>query len=274
MLEQQTGVYHNPYKFNAKELDSQTSLYYYGARYYNPRLSIWYGVDPLSEKYPSISPYAYCMDNPVNAVDPNGEEIIFIQIKKDGTQIHLQYRKGSFYYLNGDRKGEKYDGRIHQVSKNLFRIAKAYRKIEHSKNAILKDRLHTLENSKNKHYLFDPVKEDDGSGMQGSPGVGSQTIYNLTSKEENARYKEIEGIPSTDLATVAHEMQHQFDKEIDNQGDATNQNDADNPSEQRAVKTENEARKIEGSPIRKTYGGRKITNNPPNYTLPNEKAKK
>ncbi|MBB6329077.1 RHS repeat-associated protein [Chryseobacterium sediminis] len=72
MLEQKTGVYDNPYKFNAKELDRETGLYYYGARYYNPRASIWYGVDPLAEKYPSWSPYAYCGNNPINYIDPDG----------------------------------------------------------------------------------------------------------------------------------------------------------------------------------------------------------
>lgn len=47
MVEQQEQTaYVNQYKFNAKELDSETGLYYYGARYYNPKLSIWYGVDP------------------------------------------------------------------------------------------------------------------------------------------------------------------------------------------------------------------------------------
>ncbi|UKB85052.1 hypothetical protein LF887_05345 [Chryseobacterium sp. MEBOG06] len=49
MLEQRTGVYNNPYKFNAKELDKETGLYYYGARYYNPRASIWYGVDLMGK---------------------------------------------------------------------------------------------------------------------------------------------------------------------------------------------------------------------------------
>jgi len=72
MLEQMDGSYNNPYKFNAKELDEDTGLYYYGARYYNPRLSIWYGVDPLAEKYPSWSPYAYCGNNPINYIDPDG----------------------------------------------------------------------------------------------------------------------------------------------------------------------------------------------------------
>ncbi|SMO84164.1 RHS repeat-associated core domain-containing protein [Chryseobacterium rhizoplanae] len=72
MLEQRTGVYDNPYKFNAKELDRETGLYYYGARYYNPRASIWYSVDPLAEKYPNWSPYAYCGNNPINYIDPDG----------------------------------------------------------------------------------------------------------------------------------------------------------------------------------------------------------
>lgn len=78
MLEQTDGTYNNPYKFNAKELDEDIGLYYYGARYYNPRLSIWYGVDPLAEKYPSWSPYVYTFDNPINFIDPDGKEGIVV----------------------------------------------------------------------------------------------------------------------------------------------------------------------------------------------------
>ena len=37
-----------PYLFNGKELDTETGLYYYGARYYDPRVSLWLNVDPLS----------------------------------------------------------------------------------------------------------------------------------------------------------------------------------------------------------------------------------
>jgi len=42
-----------PYLFNAKELDEETGLYYYGARYYDSRLGVWISVDPLAEKYPN-----------------------------------------------------------------------------------------------------------------------------------------------------------------------------------------------------------------------------
>ena len=47
----------------------------FGSRYYSSDLSIWLSVDPMASKYPSLSPYVYCANNPVKLVDPNGEEI-------------------------------------------------------------------------------------------------------------------------------------------------------------------------------------------------------
>ena len=61
-----------PYKFNGKELDQETGYYYYGARYYDPGTALWFGVDPLADKYPMNSPYVYCNANPVRYVDPDG----------------------------------------------------------------------------------------------------------------------------------------------------------------------------------------------------------
>ena len=61
-----------PYLFNGKELDKETGLYYYGARYYDPRISMFLGVDPKAEKYASWSQYAYTFDNPIIFVDPDG----------------------------------------------------------------------------------------------------------------------------------------------------------------------------------------------------------
>ena len=63
--------------FSAKERDTETGLSYFGARYYSSDLSIWLSVDPMSDKYPSLSPYVYCADNPVRLVDPNGEDPIY-----------------------------------------------------------------------------------------------------------------------------------------------------------------------------------------------------
>ena len=66
------------YTFSAKERDSETGQSYFGSRYYSSDLSIWLSVDPMSDKYASLSPYVYCADNPVKLVDPNGEEIYII----------------------------------------------------------------------------------------------------------------------------------------------------------------------------------------------------
>ena len=63
------------FTFSAKERDPETGLSYFGSRYYSSDLSIWLSVDPMSDKYASLSPYVYCADNPVKLVDPNGEDI-------------------------------------------------------------------------------------------------------------------------------------------------------------------------------------------------------
>ena len=63
------------YTFSAKEKDTETGYSYFGARYYSSDLSVWLSVDPQADKYPSLSPYTYCANNPVKLVDPNGEEI-------------------------------------------------------------------------------------------------------------------------------------------------------------------------------------------------------
>ena len=63
-----------PYKFNGKQFDEETGLYYYGARYLNPVTSLWYGVDLLTGKYPNVSGYIYCIDNPIKLIDVDGKD--------------------------------------------------------------------------------------------------------------------------------------------------------------------------------------------------------
>ena len=65
-----------PFVSNGKERDEETGFGYFGARYMDHELmTMWLSVDPMADKYPSISPYAYCAWNPIKLVDPNGEEI-------------------------------------------------------------------------------------------------------------------------------------------------------------------------------------------------------
>ena len=56
-IEERNNVWNTPYLLNAKELDEETGMYYYGARYYDPRLSLWMSTDPMQEvEYGIASP--------------------------------------------------------------------------------------------------------------------------------------------------------------------------------------------------------------------------
>ncbi|MDR6969253.1 RHS repeat-associated protein [Flavobacterium arsenatis] len=66
------SYYKTPFKFSGKEMDEETGLHYFGARYYDSRTSIWLSVDPLAEEFPNWNPYNYTMQNPINLVDPDG----------------------------------------------------------------------------------------------------------------------------------------------------------------------------------------------------------
>lgn len=72
-IEERNNVWNTPYLFNAKEFDEETGMYYYGARYYDPRLSLWMSTDPKEEKMPAVNSYCYVFNNPVVYLDPSGE---------------------------------------------------------------------------------------------------------------------------------------------------------------------------------------------------------
>ena len=79
-----------PYLFNGKELDDETGLYYYGARYYDPKTSVWQSVDPLAEKLPGVSVYAYCSNNPIVFIDPDGK----YYVGKDKSRVSVRIVDG------------------------------------------------------------------------------------------------------------------------------------------------------------------------------------
>jgi RHS repeat-associated protein len=64
--------YYTPYTFSAKERDLETGYSYFGARYYDADISIWLSVDPMADKYPSVSSYMYVLGNPIIYFDPDG----------------------------------------------------------------------------------------------------------------------------------------------------------------------------------------------------------
>ncbi len=90
---QQTVSTDQRYRYTGKPFDDEGAfdLYYYGARYYDPKLGRFIAVDPLAGKYPSWSPYAYTLDNPMNLLDPDGSEPVQDQMAED-------YKEAATYF--------------------------------------------------------------------------------------------------------------------------------------------------------------------------------
>ncbi|MDH5302257.1 MAG: RHS repeat-associated core domain-containing protein, partial [Gammaproteobacteria bacterium] len=107
---QEGGSKKTPYLYTSKEFDSETGLYYYGARYYDPRTSVWSSLDPILEKYlptgdvekdknlpgiggiynsRNLGMYGYAAVNPVRYSDPDGN-IIWGAIIGAGVEIASQ----------------------------------------------------------------------------------------------------------------------------------------------------------------------------------------
>ena len=114
-----------PYLFNGKELDTETGLYYYGARYLDSKTSLWLNTDPLSGYNPiqetehyidgqhnngvfnpmNHNTYGYTYNNPIIYIDPNGKQSYFdptgvgsyIQGQLQGIGTYAQYKVSKTY---------------------------------------------------------------------------------------------------------------------------------------------------------------------------------
>jgi RHS repeat-associated protein len=139
--------------FNAKELDEESGMYYYEARYYAPPTFI--SRDPLFEKYPFMSPYAYCANNPVKYIDPDGND----WYERENGQItwtdHTNKKDFENSGIKGTYLGKTYeaDGKYYslfgQTMSANSRIGKITKKID---NAFINYANYLIDNNNRKPY--------------------------------------------------------------------------------------------------------------------------
>ncbi|WP_257882866.1 RHS repeat domain-containing protein [Prevotella melaninogenica] len=115
-----------PYKFNGKQFDEETGLYYYGARYMDPKISLWYGSDPLSEEYENVSTFVYCHGNPICLFDPDGQGDYYTN---GGVWLGSDQKKDNFVYTaSGVHQSKDKNGSMVNVFENPQKLS-----ISHSK---------------------------------------------------------------------------------------------------------------------------------------------
>ena len=88
-----------PYKFSGKEQDTETGMSYFGARYYDPMMAMWMGVDPMTEEQPGMSGYVYCGENPILLKDEDGNVFGIDNVAGAGIGIVLEI--GNQMIVNG-----------------------------------------------------------------------------------------------------------------------------------------------------------------------------
>jgi RHS repeat-associated protein len=179
-------------------LDDETDYYYYGARYYNPRTSLWLGTDPLSGYNPlmevehyidgqhnggvynsgNLNPYIYCYQSPIVYYDPNGKQVHSSQRPKfsydSGFSMFQKQKPTNLDYLNYS----KWVSKATVATPFMSDRVNAYK--------------HYLGNT-GKHYTFNLAKyiNDDASGQRLLSDIKSIAMINaqkVLKKEGNISY--------------------------------------------------------------------------------------
>lgn len=174
---------------------------YYGARYMNPVASIWYGVDPLAEKYPTAGGFVYCIENPVKFVDPNGKKIVIHYYDANGHE-----QTYSFSGFQGRRSLK------HPKSQFIDDFFTAY--LYMGKKGGGKDVILAAVSSKYTIHLYDGSRSEIFNGELRSPDT-----ENFGSEGQNiVRWQSRKGLrfgagSKTNSPAIA--LEHEFDHAVD-----------------------------------------------------------
>jgi RHS repeat-associated protein len=205
-----------PFRFTGKEMDEETGLYYYGARYLDPKTSRWISADPAMGDYVPRAPiddeakrhnenlpgmggvfnyvnlhvYHYAGNNPVKLVDPDGETTIinntkhWIIVRGEGAEIHAVM------------PGENYKTEDHQGLKAIDGIlmhnGSAYKTNDGNKDATF-----TIIENEDGNLRIDPDSEGKAVNFTGDAikALYNQSIFGqlLGQKEKSGMYKKGDG---------------------------------------------------------------------------------
>jgi RHS repeat-associated protein len=194
---------------------SKPGYAYFGARYYDSELSVWLSVDPLSDKYPSMSPFMYTADNPIMLVDPDGMSSAkpdHYSVSKEG-DVKLEKETDDKYdmlYTKGDYDTGKKDNGVKVKDKTILpqlakldgngnRVAVGNKKTQNEMTKVFKfladnsdvewrmDRYN--ENGKQKYSLGSDLSLDTGTGQKSisseEMGHSSESVISFVHSHPN-----------------------------------------------------------------------------------------
>ena len=215
-------------------------MYDFHARQYDMSVPRFTTIDPMAEKYPSISPYAYCAGNPIRYIDPDGKEV---RIYLDDTN-YVIYKNQELYTSEGDL----YNG-VNQFAVNVMKDLISLE----GTDIQLSDRISQIIDSSNIHNIketkkYNQTRSSISKKKKGIP-TGSTVEYNPY-KEET-----VNGDKRPPVVGLAHELlSHSWDAD----NGSMNSNvleEGIRMDEIDAINIENKVRKSLNLPIRTKYKG-------------------
>jgi RHS repeat-associated protein len=249
-VSQRNCEFDSRYKFTAKELDNETSYTYFGARYYDSDLSVWLSVDKLSDKYPSISPYAYAANNPVKLIDPNGDSL-WINGSNGEKFLYTpgqEYKGSDEFIAKAANTLNESIGKSNTANRMVGELSES----EYNYNIIQSDESnYTPDNqTTTSDYLSSEIFYKKGGGtIQWNPTGNGESTY-----EQSSPGKVIAKLAKRPDINLLHELAHAWDNMA---GLLTNEQTSYKGlkvSEWTGVRTENMIRKEMGLPLRTHYG--------------------
>ena len=219
MMASSTGGAVQPYRYTGKELVRFQGLDWldYGARWYDPAILHWNGVDELAEKYHSVSPYVYCLDNPVRCIDPDGRRIV--DSKGRNAVVYCKGRVSFTKYASNDVKRivnalcKTSAGRniLYQAVSSDVQV-----KMTLSSQAKIKGNSYTygetLQGNYNANDNYGKIVNKDGSfGIKEATVVVYEGTLKEDAKTSDPKHK---GVSTDDAigAVAGHELVHATDK--------------------------------------------------------------
>ncbi|MBO4807382.1 MAG: hypothetical protein J5554_15300, partial [Paludibacteraceae bacterium] len=211
-VEESAGGWQSPYYFNAKELDEETGLYYYGSRYLDPAGARWLSADPMLEKYVGMSPYNYCAGNPVGLVDPTGMELTesceeeVIKIEKVISN-HISDINKRIEEYNNSLRDEKEEKKQNEIKNNISKLQNDRAKFEAVQAEIdvlrKSDQLYDFR----WEYLSSWSQNVNLKGFVGYDQEKGMFVIGLSKSVYNTL---------DELASFAHELKHAYQFDIGN----------------------------------------------------------
>jgi RHS repeat-associated protein len=196
-----------PYKFGGKELDEMHGLNWYDfeARQKDAILPMFTTMDPLAEKYYSVSPYAYCGNNPVRYIDPTGMEFTeaaWKQVNRLIDDINKRQQNNSNDIAKKQAQidaGGLSDKKVAKLQKQIDKLNGSTTELEGVRGEVA-----TLAASS---QMYD-IKNDNSMNIEGAiPGTGeyrSGAAFNTNS----GNFEILLGDGS--LGSLAHELKHAY----------------------------------------------------------------